>query len=245
MMNREMVATIPTWVLNGNGNSKLEQLLKRDYPQLDVSCISESQLELFEKPQRQTILFFDFDVANKATSNIVTVAENNLLSIIATAKSEDFAMKAIKLSAIDYLLKPICENALRTALSKVIPPQNKSDTSNPMRLPLKRDKLALPVFDGISFISISEILYCESSNNYTYLYMRSGGRILVSRTLKDFEDQLTLHTFFRIHQKYLINLNFISRYIRGRGGYVVMENDKELPVSVRKREQFLQLAGCF
>lgn len=244
-MNREMAATIPTLVLNGNGNSKLEQLLKRDYPQLEVSGISEAQLECFEKPQSQTILFFDFDVADKAASLIFPEAKNNMLSIIATAKNEDFAMKAFKLSAIDYLLKPICENELRIALSKVIHSQNKLNTQSQQLPSLKRDKLALPVFDGISFISISEILYCESSNNYTYFYMRTGERILVSRTLKEFEEQLSQHTFFRIHQKYLINLSFVNRYIRGRGGYVMMENDKELPVSARKREQFLQLAGCF
>jgi two-component system LytT family response regulator len=108
---------------------------------------------------------------------------------------------------------------------------------------IEHEQLALPIADGFVFVRIKQIMYCEASNNYTFFFMTDGSKHLVSRTLKEYESILMKHGFFRIHHSYLVNLNYIRRYVRGDGGYVVMANEKALNVSRRKREGFLFRIG--
>jgi two-component system LytT family response regulator len=105
-------------------------------------------------------------------------------------------------------------------------------------------KLALPTTDGLIFIKLSEILYCEASSNYTVVYTVNKNKYIVSRTLKQYEDLLMEHNFFRIHNSYLINLNAVKKYVRGDGGYVVLDNDISLDVSKRKKDAFLTRIGA-
>ncbi|HOO11270.1 MAG TPA: LytTR family DNA-binding domain-containing protein, partial [Cyclobacteriaceae bacterium] len=97
--------------------------------------------------------------------------------------------------------------------------------------------------DGLVFVKVSDIIYCEASSNYTEIIVQDGKKYVVSRTLKEYEDLLTGHNFYRIHNSYLINLNAIKKYIRGEGGYVVMNNDQSLTVSKRKKDGFLEKIG--
>jgi two-component system LytT family response regulator len=101
-------------------------------------------------------------------------------------------------------------------------------------------KLAIPATDGLVFINVDEIIYCEASGNYTNIHMGDGKKFIVSRTLKEYEDLLGDQEFFRIHNSYLINLNALKRYIRGEGGQVVMANDTHLDVSKMKKKNFLE-----
>jgi len=104
----------------------------------------------------------------------------------------------------------------------------------------KQHKLAIPSSDGLVFVKITDIVYCEASSNYTTFFIADGKKYIVSRTLKEYEDMLADNDFFRIHNSYLINLNAIKKYIRGDGGQVVMVNDATLDVSKRKKESFLK-----
>lgn len=242
-INSEFVTKMPALVFSRNDNSTLKILLSKHYPQLEVSSITAKQLGLLPEAATPAILFLDPEHAEKSLLQLVNNGNTGALRIIFTAPNEGFAMHAFRLSAVDYLLKPIRENELRRAVLRAINWPQAQPTPGKTPSSVRRDKLALPVFNGISFITIGDILYCESSNNYTYFYMRTGERILVSRTLKEFQEQLSQHSFFRIHQKYLVNLCFVNHYVRGRGGYIVMENSAELPVSVRKKDTFLSLVG--
>ena len=105
-------------------------------------------------------------------------------------------------------------------------------------------KLALPTADGLVFVKVSEILYCEAASNYTEIVLLDNRKYIVSRTLKEYEDMLAEQNFYRIHHSYLINLNEIKKYVRGEGGYVIMNNDKSLDVSKRKKEGFLSRIGA-
>jgi two-component system, LytTR family, response regulator len=242
-MNSEFIPKMQALVFSRNDNSILKSLLNKHYPQLEVSTITAEQLDLLPDINTPTILFLDTDHSENSLLHFMNYNNRDELRIIFTAINEDFAMHAFRLSAIDYLLKPIREHDLHRAVYRAMRLPQVQPETNHTTLLVKRYKLALPVFNGISFITIGDILYCESSNNYTYFYMRTGERILVSRTLKEFEEQLSQHSFFRIHQKYLVNLCFVNHYVRGRGGYVVMENSAELPVAARKKDIFLQIVG--
>jgi two-component system LytT family response regulator len=192
------------------------------------------------------VIFLDIQMQRETGFDLLTkIKEINFEVIFTTAYSE-YAIKAFKFSAIDYLLKPIDIEELKAALLKV---EKKINGNISGRLKQMMDnlkggnaenfKLALPTADGLLFIKVNDIVYCEASSNYTQIFMMDGKKYLVSRTLKEYEDMLSESNFFRIHHSYLINLNRVKKYVRGEGGYVLMQNDTSLDVSKRKKEAFL------
>jgi len=102
------------------------------------------------------------------------------------------------------------------------------------------EKIALPTLDGIIFVKVEDIIRCESDNNYTNFFLKSGKKILVSKTLKEYDEMLTPVKFFRIHKSHLINLAYLERYKKGEGGFVIMEDGSELEVSRRRKEDFMK-----
>jgi two-component system, LytTR family, response regulator len=171
-------------------------------------------------------------------------------AVIFTTAYSEYAVKAFKFSAIDYLLKPINIDELRSAIAKI----GRKGTNHieeklgqllqNLRTVSDGYKLALPTADGLVFVKVSDILYCEASSNYTEITLPDNKRFVVSRTLKEYEDILSGQNFFRIHNSYLINLDKIKRYVRGEGGYVIMNNEKALDVSKRRKEAFLSRMGA-
>ncbi len=157
-------------------------------------------------------------------------------------------MKALKMNAIDYLLKPIDIDDLEKAIAKAKEQaKNAISTSDLASLldnlkPNKKiNKIALPTIEGLTFISMDNIVRCESDENYTQFFLTNGEKKLVSKTIKFYEDILVHHNFFRTHRSHLVNLTHIKEYIRGDGGYLVMNDGSEVMVSRRKREEFLKL----
>jgi two-component system LytT family response regulator len=176
------------------------------------------------------------------------LGEFNFEVIFVTAYDK-YAIRAIKFSALDYLLKPVATDELRKAVQKVEERirlkgyrNNYASLLENVKYPSGRiEKLAIPISDGILFEKTSDIIYCEADANYTHLFLTGNRKLLVSKNLKDFENMLSDSGFFRVHHAYLINMNHIKKYIRGEGGYVILEEDHHVDVSRRKKEAFLQL----
>jgi two-component system LytT family response regulator len=103
------------------------------------------------------------------------------------------------------------------------------------------DKIALPSFQGIEFVRLDDIIRCESDNNYTMFYLTGGTKILVSKTLREYEDMLEARGFFRTHKSHLINLKYLKKYIKGEGGSVILDDGSEVLVSRRRKEDFLRM----
>lgn len=195
------------------------------------------------------VVFLDVQMQRETGFDLLTKIQNINFEVIFTTAHSEYAIKAFKFSAIDYLLKPIDLEELKFAINKV----NKKLYDNislrlehlvqNLRSTSENYKLALPTSDGLFFVKVSDIIYCEASSNYTEIVTGDGKKHLVSRTLKEYDDMLTDHNFYRIHNSYLINLNAIKKYVRGEGGYVVMNNDRSLDVSKRKKEGFLVRIG--
>lgn len=160
---------------------------------------------------------------------------------------DHYAIKAIKYSAIDYLLKPIDINELVAAVAKAKSELKSKSVSQGLNLLLQNlaqpvtrlQKLTLPTMDGMIFVNLDEILYCKSDGNYTSFYLVNGQNPMATRQIGTYEDLLPEPLFCRIHRQYIINVNKVSKYIKGRGGYVVMSDGKIIDVSVRKKEDFL------
>jgi two-component system, LytTR family, response regulator len=194
------------------------------------------------------IVFLDVQMQGETGFDLLSTLDNINFEVIFTTAYSEYALKAIKFSAIDYLLKPIDIEDLQKAVAKVEKKQrlNMADRLKQLLQNLKGGadaenyKLALPTAEGLTFIKMKEILYCKASGNYTEIFMDDGKKHLVSRPLKEYDDMLSDHTFFRIHHSYLINLNGVKSYIRGEGGQVVMSDNCTLDVSRRKKEAFME-----
>ena len=196
------------------------------------------------------LVFLDIQMQRETGFDLLAKFKTIDFEVIFTTAYSEYAIRAFKFSAIDYLLKPIDVEELKKALLRV---EKKIGGNVSQRLeqliqhlkpnPNPQSKLALPTSDGLIFFKIEDILYCEASSNYTEITTNDGKKHIVSRTLKEYEDLLKDHNFFRIHNSYLINLGAIKKYVRGDGGYVVMNNEVSLDVSKRKKEAFLSRLG--
>jgi two-component system, LytTR family, response regulator len=196
---------------------------------------------------RPDIVFMDIQLQRETGFEILEKVDKMDFEVIFTTAFSEFAVKAFKFSAVDYLLKPIDINDLRKAIEKAqkkvlgnISARMEQLAQNLKGSSFKHFKLALPSHEGLVFINVNEIVYCEASGNYTNIVMDDGRKFVISRTLKEYDDLLGEHDFFRIHNSYLINLNSIKRYIRGEGGQVVMKNDQHLDVAKLKKKHFLE-----
>lgn len=168
--------------------------------------------------------------------------------IIFITAYDQYAVKAIKFSAIDYLLKPIDPDELILATKKAdeIVQQDFNIQLNALSENLKNGeqsdkKIILKTFDNIHLVKVRDITYCESEGSYTNICLMNGKRILVSNTLKDYDEMLKESGFYRVHKSYLINMRFVERFERTDGGHVILENGSRVPVASRKREELLEM----
>ena len=195
------------------------------------------------------LILLDIEMPYKNGFDLLAALPNRSFDVIFTTAYDSYALKAIKCSAIDYLLKPIDPEELKLAIYKTIEKRRKTQYQSHLQMNNLLDnlkainkqnfKLSLPNANGSVFVPINEIIRCESDANYTRFFLENETKaILVSKTLKDYDELLTDFGFCRVHHSHLINLKFIKKYIRGEGGIVVMVDGTEVEVSRRKREVF-------
>lgn len=203
------------------------------------------------KEQQPDILFLDIEMPLLTGFDVLEELGKDLpYDIIFITAYDNFGIQAVKFSALDYLLKPVQNKELKDAVEKHRKKSRPGAFSGQLDL-LQHNvqaekkgrlgKIALASKESIEFVEAGEILYCEANSNYTNVYMTDGKRKVISRTLRDFEELLSAHGFFRPHLSYLVNLQRIREFVRGDGGFLVMENKVKIPVSKSKREALLQL----
>ncbi|MFY8090191.1 MAG: LytR/AlgR family response regulator transcription factor [Chitinophagaceae bacterium] len=206
---------------------------------------------IFEvKPQ---LAFLDIQLQNETTFQLLQNLSTINFEIIFITAYNQFAINAIKFSAIDYLLKPINIDDLKLAVSKAIISIESKDAFSKINNLISNlsitqpglKKIGIITYEGMSFVEIDNIIRLKAEGSYTKFYLKNGTVELTSKNLKEYEDILPKHQFCRIHNSHLINLNFIKKYQKGRGGFVVMEDDTEIEVSHRKKTEFLQMISNF
>ena len=227
----------------------LEMLLKRYCPDIIVEGIAHSakDAEALIRDKRPDIVFLDVEMPNGNGFDLLKRFDQINFGVIFVTAFDHYAIKAIKYSAIDYLLKPIDINELVAAVEKADQQIKNKCVNQGLNLLLNNlaqpsarlQKLTLPTMDGMIFVNIDEILYCKSDGNYTSFYLANGQTPMATRQIGTYEDLLPEPLFCRIHRQYIVNVNKVSKYIKGRGGYVVMSDGKVIDVSVRKKEDFL------
>ena len=234
-------------------NSKARDFLKRDLqsfcPQLKVVGEADGVLSGLKaiKKHRPDIVFLDIHMEDGTGFDVLELCGEIPFKVIFTTASDAHAIQAFKFSAIDYLLKPIDIEELIAAVQKAtaapaLPAENVDLLKEHLQAegtPAKR--MALHTADKIHICLTSDIIRCEADVNYTLFCMKDGQEILVTKTLKHFDQLLSPLGFCRVHQSHLINLQEVKEFVKTEGGYLVMSNRDRVPVSNRKRAEVMEL----
>jgi two-component system, LytTR family, response regulator len=193
------------------------------------------------------ILLLDIQMPDGTGFDVLNSIETKNFEVIFITAYQEYAIKAIKFSALDYILKPIDSEELHSSIITAIDSlEFKREETKFIALenniqPNNRRKLVLKTQECIYVVDLNEIIRCEADKNYTFFYLNSGKKILVSRTLKDYETILNGYGFFRIQQSHLINLEYLDRYDKQQGGAVIMKDGTSVPLSPAKKDQFFKL----
>ncbi len=228
----------------------LEKLLEQMQEQVKIvgTFTNPEDAVMYIKQHEPDLVFLDIEMPKLNGFEVVEATREIGYDVVFTTAFNQYAINAIRVSALDYLLKPINKLELFNAVNKLITKKKNEQRQQQFDFlfnSLKstnqlNNKITIATTEGVVFIEVADILYCEANGSYTTLYLRNNDKLLSSKTLKDFEEMLEQHPFFRIHHSYLISLNDIKRYIKGDGGTVVLSNKIELPVSKRKKDDFLK-----
>ena len=199
------------------------------------------------------IVFLDVEMPHGSGFDLLEKFTKPTFEVIFTTGFNHYAVTAIKFSALDYLLKPINIEEVREAIAKAKQrivgkhtQQNLEYLINNIRHPRdKTNKIPISVVNGFQFVPVNTIIYCEADDDYTYIHLTENQKLTVSKNIKEFEEILANYDFFRIHHSFLVNKDFIKRYIKGEGGTILTEQGSELPVSRRRKPEFLEWLNNF
>lgn len=190
------------------------------------------------------IVFLDIQMPDGTGFDVIRSIEDKHFEVIFITAHEEFAIKAIKFSALDYLLKPVDTLELKGALDRALESiQQKKEDAQFEALqkninPSEKRRLVLKTQESVHVVELDDIIRCEADRNYTSFYLKDNRKILVSKTLKEYETLLSAHNFLRVQQSHLININYVDRYDKKNGGAVVMKDGSEVPLSPAKRDIF-------
>ena len=191
------------------------------------------------------LVLLDINLPDGTGFDLLKMFDQINFKVIFITAHEEYAIKAFKCSAIDYILKPITAGELLKAIEKAHESLNKEETAFKLSTLLsnldKLKKIVLKTSESIHIVNVQHIVHCEADVNYTTFFLTGGEKLLVSKPLKEYDDLLSQAGFFRTHQSHLVNLEHIVRYDKTDGGYLVMNNNSTIPVSTRKKEALFQL----
>jgi two-component system LytT family response regulator len=230
----------------------LTGLLETNFSEVQIlaTCNDSTKAVDLIQHHRPDFIFLDIEMPLLNGFDLLSKFETLFFEVIFTTAYDSYAIKAIKYSALDYLLKPIDKEDLAIAIEKI---RSKQNPISKLQLQMATavhnkqvpDTIALPTADGLTFISVSDIVYCTADGSYTRMHLSDNSESLLSKTLGDVDELLADYHFFRIHHSTLINLKQVKRYIRGDGGEVVMSNGRNLQVARTRKNDFLNVFTRF
>lgn len=216
----------------------------------DVQTIPEGEnvqsgIAAIEK-HHPDIVFLDIQMPDGTGFDVIRSIDDKHFEVIFITAHEEFAIKAIKFSALDYLLKPVDTAELKMAMEKALAAIDEKtesiqfDALQKNIQPNEKRRLVLKTQESVHVVELDHIIRCEADRNYTSFFLVDNKKILVSKTLKEYETLLAAHNFLRVQQSHLINLDFVDRYDKKNGGAVVMKDGSEVPLSPAKRDIFFR-----
>lgn len=229
----------------------LEELIKEYCPMLEVVGVCHGAEDGIKKINELNpeLIFLDIEMPRMSGFDMLEKLLPFRFDVIFTTAYDNYAIRAFKYSAMDYLLKPVAAEDLKQAVEKYLHPRQSNNY--PVQLGLLKEniklinpahiqRIAIPTTEGLNMQPINDILYCEASSSYTIFHLSKGGKIVSAKTLKEYEELLEPHNFFRIHHSHVVNLNYVEKYIKGDGGFVLLSNGAEVAVSRSRKDVVLE-----
>lgn len=221
-------------------------------PEVEVIATCRSGREaLVQIPDlKPDLVFLDIEMPNMTGFEMLQEFGEISFSIIFVTAYDAFALKAFEFNAVDYLLKPIRKAKIQQAVQKVIDRNDRTFSSEKLKALVNNiqlqsssgiQRIALPAGEGFDFVPVDDIAFLNAESNYTWVHLIAGKKYLVSKTLKDVSSMVTHRQFFRAHKSFVVNLNSVTRYIRGQGGHLVLETGDKIPVSRGQKEALMKL----
>jgi two-component system, LytTR family, response regulator len=227
----------------------LVTLIKKNCPDVTITAVCNNAKEAVKviRELQPQLVFLDIEMPYLNGFELLEILAPVSFECIFTTSYDQYAIKAIRFSALDYLLKPVDAEDLKAAVNRVTGKRSPS-LEKQMELLLSRfqqpqpavNRIALPTLDGLQIIPVDTILYCSSSSNYTIFNLTDDQKLIISRTLKEIEEMLEEYRFLRVHHSYLVNLNEVRKYNRGEGGSLLMSNGATIDVSRSRKEMLLK-----
>ncbi len=232
-----------------NGLINLKHMLAEHCEDIEVIGDAdgvESGLRLLEDPDvNPDVAFLDINLQDGKVFQLLNRLTSIDFDIIFVTAWDQFAIKACEYSSIGYILKPIDHMQLIEAVARVRP-RKQGRTQERLQVmqqyashPNAFDKLSIAALDGIHFVKIRDIVRFEAEDNYTHIYLVGGNKITASKTIKAYEDMLAPFNFYRVHKRHVINMNYMKKFVKGDGGYLIMDDGIHIEVSRRRRPAFM------
>lgn len=222
------------------GLLNLLELIKTDV-RVVGECESVKEAIIVANACKPELIFLDINLLDGTAFDFLEQTEHLTFKVIFITAYEEYALQALKIGAVDYLLKPVDIEELQIALQKVteLPIEEQKQQIKTVKEVWNNDstKLIVSLHDSFQVIDLNELMYCETDKGYTTFYCSDGKKYMVSKTLKEFEERLSKVNFVRPHQSFMVNLKFIDKY--EKSGIIYLKNEKKIPVSSRKKESFL------
>lgn len=243
---------IKTIIIEDEAHSRdiLSNMLQQHFKNVEVLAVCKNTEEgkIAIENLHPDLVLTDIELEKNAAFDMLQELSKIDFEVIFTTAHERYALQAIKFSALDYLLKPFGLEDLSAALKRYEEKKDKQQSAgqfNTLFYNLKHiqkdaKKIALPTSNGLTIVPVKEIIRCEAEVNYTNFFLTSKNKMIVSKTLKEFEELLNDYDFIRVHNSHLINLHHVKNYTRGEGGTVTMTDGTAVDVSRRKKEEFLK-----
>jgi two-component system, LytTR family, response regulator len=196
------------------------------------------------------LVFLDIEMPGKNGFDVLNETQGLAYDIVFTTAYDQFAVKAFKCAALDYLLKPVDILELKAAVEKTRAKKENTGLEDKIKILFEQfgqvqqpsaQRIALPAGDAMQLFAPDDIIRCESDSNYTYVFLAGGKKLLLAKTLKEIEETLRGLSFFRVHQSHLVNMNHINKVVKGEGSYLTMTDGTSIPVSRNKKEAFMEL----
>lgn len=229
----------------------LQSMLKLFCPNIEL--VGEAQDvasgEKLIREKSPDVVFLDIQMPDGSGFDLLMKFENISFKFVFITAYQEYAIRAFKFSAIDYILKPVDPTDLINAIEKLSETIREEDTNHQFKTFVDNiqtninspQKILLKTADAMVVADINNVVRCESQSNYTVFYFNDRPKIMVSKTLKDYDDLLSESGFFRVHQSHLVNLKYVKKYNRFPDSHVVLYNNEQIPVAVRKRDVLQQL----
>ncbi|MDX2280949.1 MAG: LytTR family DNA-binding domain-containing protein [Saprospiraceae bacterium] len=233
------------------GLENLKNLLRMYCPDVEVVATGGSNADLLklvneERDNQYDVAFLDISLPDGLVFQGLQQLDEVPFDIIFVTAYDKYALKAFEFAAIDYVTKPIEREELMRAVSRI----RLKNTDTKARLEVLQqnynptganafEKIGISALDGVHFVRLSEIVRLEAEDNYTHFMLNTGDKITASRTIKAYEDTLAQLNFVRVHKKHIVNMNFMKTYIKGEGGYLILDNGDSIEVSRRKKSALM------